>query len=99
MSLLRPRSSDRTLSEYHRHASFMVRTVGGAIALIRKHGTFKAALAAGDGNEAAKAIEYFARMRPDQGIVAAVRTARLLGELRCPFRLPEFNSSRRRHSQ
>jgi hypothetical protein len=73
-SLLRPRSSDRTLSEYHRHASFMVRTIGGAIALIRKHGTFKAALAAGNGNEAAKAIEYFMRMRPDQGIVAAVRT-------------------------
>jgi hypothetical protein len=73
-SLLRPRSSDRILSEYHRHASFMVRTIGGAIALIRKHGTFKAALAAGNGNEAAKAIEYFMRMRPDQGIVAAVRT-------------------------
>jgi hypothetical protein len=73
-SLLRARSSDRTLSDHHRHASFMARTIGSAIALIRKHGTFKAALAAGSGNEAAKAIEYFTRMRPDQGIVAAVRT-------------------------
>jgi len=73
-SLLRPRSSDRTLLEYHGHASFMVRTIGSAIALIRKHGTFKAALAAGNGNDAAKAIEYFMRMRPDQGIVVAVRT-------------------------
>jgi hypothetical protein len=73
-SLLRTRSSDRTLSDYHKHASFMAHTIGGAIALIRKHGTFKSALAAGNGNEAAKAIEYFMRMRPDQGIVAAVRT-------------------------
>ena len=72
--LLRARSSDRTLSDHHRHASFMARTVGNAIALIRRHGTFKAALAGGGGNEAAKAIEYFMRMRPDQGIVAAVRT-------------------------
>ena len=73
-SLLRARSSDRTLSDHHRHASFMASTIGSAIALIRKHGTFKAAIAAGNGNEAAKAIEYFVRMRPDQGIVAAVRT-------------------------
>jgi hypothetical protein len=73
-SLLRPRSSDRTLSEYHKHASFMARTIGSAIALLRKYGTFKGALAAGSGNDAAKAIEYFTRMRPDQGIAAAVRT-------------------------
>jgi hypothetical protein len=73
-SLLRPRSSDRTLADYHKHASLMARTIGSAIALIRKHGTFKAAVAAGNGSEASKAIEYFMRMRPDQGIVVAVRT-------------------------
>jgi hypothetical protein len=73
-SLLRPRSSDRTLAEYHKHASFMVRTIGSAIALIKRHGTFKAALAASNGNDAAKAIEYFMRMKPEQGTSAAVRT-------------------------
>jgi hypothetical protein len=73
-SLLRARSSDRTLADHHKHASFMARTISNAIALIRKHGTFKGALAAGNGNESAKAIEYYMRMRPDQGIVAAVRT-------------------------
>jgi hypothetical protein len=73
-ALLRPRSSDRTLSEYHKHASFMARTIGGAIALIKRHGNFKAAVTAGGGNDAAKAIEYFVRMRPDQGLGAAVKT-------------------------
>lgn len=72
--LLRPRSSDRSLAEYHKHAAFMARTISSAISLIRRHGNFKAALAASNGNDAAKAIEYFMRMRPDQGAVAAVRT-------------------------
>lgn len=73
-SLLRPRSSDKTLSEYHKYASFMARTVAAAIALIKRHGNFKAALAAANGNHAAEVIEYFQRMRPDQGEGAAVRT-------------------------
>lgn len=72
--LLRPRSSDKTLSEYHKYASFMARTVASAIALIKRHGSFGAALAAANGNDAAKAIEYFMRMRPNQGVDAAVRT-------------------------
>ena len=72
--LLRPRSSDRTLSEYHKHASFMARTIGSAIALIKRHGSLKAALAAGSGTDAAKAIEYSIRMRPEQGAGASVRT-------------------------
>ena len=72
--LLRPRSSDRTLSEYHKHASFMARTIGSAIALIKKYGSLKAALTAGSGTDAAKAIEYFIRMRPEQGTGASVRT-------------------------
>jgi hypothetical protein len=72
--LLRPRSSDRTLSEYHKHASFMARTIGRAIALIARYGTLKAALTAGSGTDAAKAIEYFIRMRPEQGAGASVRT-------------------------
>jgi hypothetical protein len=72
--LLRPRSSDRTLSEYHKHASFMARTIGGAIALIKKYGSLKAALTAGSGTDAAKAIEYSIRMRPEQGAGASVRT-------------------------
>jgi hypothetical protein len=42
-SLFRARSSDRSLSDHHKHASFMARTIGNAISLIRKHGTFKAA--------------------------------------------------------
>ena len=72
--LLRPRSSDRTLSEYHKHASFMARTIGSAIALIKRHGSLKAALTAGSGTDAAKAIEYSIRMRPEQGAGASVRT-------------------------
>ena len=72
--LRRPRSSDRTLSEYHKHASFMARTIGNAIALIKKHGTLKAALAAGSDTDAAKAIEYLIRMRPEQSADASVRT-------------------------
>lgn len=72
--LLRPRSSDRSMSEYHKHAAFMARTISAAISMIRRHGNLKAALAASNGNEAAKAIEYFMRMRPDQGVSAAVRT-------------------------
>ena len=72
--LLRPRSSDRTLSEYHKHASFMARTIGSAIALIKRHGSLKAALTAGSGTDAAKAIEYSMRMRPEQGAGASVRT-------------------------
>jgi hypothetical protein len=74
VSLLRPRSSDRPLSEYHRHASFMARTISGAIALIKRHGSLKAAIAAGGGTDAAKAIEYFVRMKPEQGAGVAVRT-------------------------
>ena len=73
-SLLRPRSSDRSLSEYHKHASFMARTIGSAIALIKRHGTLKAAIAAGNGTDAAKAIEYFVRMKPEQGAGVAVKT-------------------------
>jgi hypothetical protein len=73
-SLLRPRSSDRPLSEYHRHASFMARTISGAIALIKRHGSLKAAIAAGAGTDVAKAIEYFVRMKPEQGAGVAVRT-------------------------
>jgi hypothetical protein len=73
-SLRRPRSSDRTLSEYHKHASTMARTFASAIALIKKHGNLKAALAAGSGTDAAKAIEYVIRMRPEQGAGASVRT-------------------------
>jgi hypothetical protein len=72
--LRRPRSSDKTLSEHHRHACFMARTIGSAIALIRKHGTLKAALAAGSDTDAAKAIEYLIRMRPEQSAGASVRT-------------------------
>ncbi|MDE5465953.1 hypothetical protein [Bradyrhizobium sp. CSS354] len=73
-SLLRPRSSHKTLSEYHRYASFMARTIGAAVALIKRHGNLKAALGAAGEDEAAKAIGYFMRMRPDQGAPAAVRT-------------------------
>jgi len=73
-SLLRPRSSDRLLSEYHRHASFMALTISSAIALIKRHLTLTAAITAGNKNDAAKAIEYFARMRPEQGAGAAVKT-------------------------
>ncbi|MGA7804511.1 hypothetical protein [Bradyrhizobium sp.] len=73
-SLLRPRSLDKTLSEYHKHASLMARTFGSAIALIRKHRTLQAALDAGSGTDAAKVIEYVIRMRPEQGAGAAVRT-------------------------
>jgi hypothetical protein len=72
--LRRPRSSDKTLSEHHRHACFMARTIGSAIALIKKHGTLKAALAAGSDTDAAKAIEYLIRMRPEQSAGASVRT-------------------------
>ncbi|QQO33159.1 hypothetical protein JJC00_32250 [Bradyrhizobium diazoefficiens] len=73
-SLLRPRSSDKTLSEYHKYASFMARTVASAITLIKRHANFEAALTAANGNDAAKAIEYFMRMRPNQGVGAAVKT-------------------------
>jgi hypothetical protein len=72
--LRRPRSLDRTLSEHHRHASFMARTIGSAIALIKKYGTLKAALAAGSDTDAAKAIQYLIRMRPEQSAGASVRT-------------------------
>ena len=71
--LRRPRSSDRTLSEHHRHACFMARTIGSAIGLIKKHGTLKAALAAGSDTDAAKAIDYLIRMRPEQSAGASVR--------------------------
>ncbi|MBR0793044.1 hypothetical protein JQ631_28560 [Bradyrhizobium manausense] len=73
-SLLRPRSSDQTIAEYQRHAAFMARTISAAISLIRRHGSLTAALAASNGNDASKAIEYFMRMRPDQAASAAVRT-------------------------
>lgn len=73
-SLLRPRSTDRSLADYQKHAAFMAHTISTAISLIRRHGNFKAALAASSGSDAAKAIEYFMRMKPDQGAVTAVRT-------------------------
>jgi hypothetical protein len=72
--LRRPRSSDKTLSEHHGHASFMARTIGSAIALIKKYGTLKAALAAGSDTDAARVIEYLIRMRPEQSAGASVRT-------------------------
>ncbi|MBR1217496.1 hypothetical protein JQ557_05830 [Bradyrhizobium sp. U87765 SZCCT0131] len=73
-SLLRPRSTDRSLADYQKHAAFMAHTISTAISLIRRHGNLKATLAASSGSDAAKAIEYFMRMKPDQGTVTAVRT-------------------------
>lgn len=73
-TLRRPGSPDKTLSECQKHASWMARTIGGAVGLIKRNGSLKAALAAGTGTEAAKAIEYFIRMRPEQGSSAAIRT-------------------------
>jgi hypothetical protein len=44
-----------------------------AIALVRKHGSLKAALGANSDSDGANAIGFFMRMRPDQGSASAIR--------------------------
>ncbi|MCK1480543.1 ATP-binding protein [Bradyrhizobium sp. 197] len=71
--LRRPRSADKSLADCHQHAVWMSRVLNDAIALVRKHGGLKAALAANPDSDGAKAIGHFIRMRPDQGSASAVR--------------------------
>lgn len=71
--LRRPRSADKSLADCHHHAVWMSRVLNDAIALVRKHGSLKAALAASPDSDGAKAIGHFIRMRPDQGSASAVR--------------------------
>lgn len=71
--LRRPRSAEKSLADCHQHAVWMSRVLNDAIALVRKHGSLKAALAASPDSEGAKAIGHFIRMRPDQGSASAVR--------------------------
>jgi hypothetical protein len=71
--LRRPRSADKSLADCHQHAVWMSRVLNDAIALVRQHGSLKAALAANPDSDGAKAIGHFIRMRPDQGSASAVR--------------------------
>jgi len=71
--LRRPGSPDKTLAECHQHAVWMSRIMNDAIALVRKHGSLKAALGTNPDSDGAKAIGFFMRMRPDQGSASAIR--------------------------
>jgi hypothetical protein len=71
--LRRPGVPEKTLTECHQHAGSMSRIMNDAIALVRKHGSLKAAFAANADSDGAKAIDFFMRMRPEEGSAAAVR--------------------------
>lgn len=72
-SLRRSVSPDKTLAECHQHAVWMSRIMNDAIALVRKHGSLKAALDAKPDTDGAKAIDFFMRMRADQDSASAIR--------------------------
>ena len=61
------------MTECHQHAGSMSRIMNDAIALVRKHGSLKAALAANADSDGAKALGFFMRMRPEESSAAAVR--------------------------
>jgi hypothetical protein len=71
--LRRPGATEKTLSECQQHAVGMSRIMNDAIALVRKHGSLKAAFSADADSDGAKAIGFFMRMRPQEGSAAAVR--------------------------
>jgi hypothetical protein len=66
-------ATEKTLRECQQHAIGMSRIMNDAIALVRKHGSLKAAFSADADSDGAKAIGFFMRMRPQEGSAAAVR--------------------------
>ena len=71
--LRRPIKAEKTVAEYRQHAERMAKVMADAVDLVRRHGNLQAAVQAAADSDGAKAIEYFIRMRPDEGAADALR--------------------------